>query len=122
MSEVVLVVDDDPDIRETLREILSDEGYEVATVGHGQEALAYLARARAPCVILLDLMMPVMSGVDFRAAQRSDATLRDIPVVAISAARNLSQLASQLDGVDFLPKPIQLDDLLEVVQRHCAKR
>ena len=75
----ILVVDDDPDIRDSLREVLEDEGYEVACVGNGREALDHLKTANPrPCVILLDLMMPVMDGWQFRKEQKQDAEIAGI--------------------------------------------
>lgn len=118
MSQV-LIVDDDPDIRDTLCEVLRDEGYEVDTAGDGQQALDYLKTRPPPCVILLDLMMPVMSGPELLEAQRRDPALAHVPVVLVSAARNLSALADEIDDVDFLAKPIQLDDLFDTVSRYC---
>src|SRR2546423_10696788 len=85
-SKVLLVVDDDPGIRESLAELLHDEGYVVLTAINGQDALARLRTSGdRPCVILLDLMMPVMSGSEFYTEMRNDPALADIPVVIISA-------------------------------------
>ena len=114
----VLVVDDDFDIRETLREVLVEEGYRVDTARDGREALAYLKSHPPPCVILLDLMMPGMNGAEFRRAQRADPALLQIPVVAISASRDLAAFAGELDDVEHLPKPIQLDVLLDTIARY----
>ena len=66
----ILIVDDDPDIRDSLKEVLEDEGYEVNGVANGREALDYLRKSPRPCVILLDLMMPVMDGWQFRKEQK----------------------------------------------------
>src|SRR5262245_13335746 len=84
---LVLIVDDDHDIREALSQVLGDEGWVVATAADGREALDYLDAHRdaLPEVILLDLMMPVMSGGEFRAEQLKDPSLAPIPVVVISA-------------------------------------
>jgi CheY-like chemotaxis protein len=94
---MLLVVDDDPAIRETLADLLQDEGYVVMTAINGKEALTRLRAGSArPCVILLDLMMPVMSGAEFYAEMRSDPALADIPVVVISAEPlRLTQRAPQ---------------------------
>src|SRR6476619_7846857 len=81
----ILVVDDDSDIRDSLREVLEDEGYTVACVGNGREALEYLHRAPRPRVILRDLMMPVMDGWQFRREQKQDADIANIPLVVITA-------------------------------------
>src|SRR4051794_28574938 len=85
-SKLILVVDDDPDLRDTLGQILEDEGYSVAAASNGREALAYLRERPAPSLILLDLMMPVMDGWQFRSEQRLDSVLAKIPVLVISAS------------------------------------
>ena len=116
---VVLVVEDDPDIRATLCEALEDNGYATAGAGNGVEALAYLrSGAEKPCLILLDLMMPVMDGQTFRAEQRADAALADIPVVVISAYRDVEKYAEDL-ATDYLAKPVRLETLLETTRKHC---
>ncbi|MBC7545053.1 MAG: response regulator, partial [Candidatus Sericytochromatia bacterium] len=84
----ILIVEDDIDIRETLAEILADEGYSVASAANGLDAISYLQTEAMPCVILLDLMMPVMSGWEFRAKQQQDPTLAGIPVVVLSGDGN----------------------------------
>jgi CheY-like chemotaxis protein len=113
----VLVVEDDYAIRETLRELLEDEGYRVMWASNGKEALARL-HERAPRVILLDLMMPVMDGWEFRDAQQRDPALANIPVVVISADHGLDHKVSGL-GVDgWLAKPFELDALLATVDRY----
>jgi CheY-like chemotaxis protein len=109
----VLVVDDDRDIRELLGELLASEGYEVASAGDGQRALAE-ARANRPDVILLDLMMPVMSGWEFRKEQLRDPRLSDIPVVVVTA------FEESLDGTALLRKPFMVEDVLDAVQRLSA--
>src|SRR5579862_4027549 len=81
----ILVVDDDRSIRQTLCEILQDEGYTVSTARNGAEALEIL-KHRRPRLILLDLNMPVMNGGDFRLVQRFDPVLRRIPTVVLTAA------------------------------------
>ena len=109
----VLVVDDDRDIRELLVELLASEGYEVASAPDGRRALAE-ARGRRPDVILLDLMMPVMSGWEFREAQLRDPALADIPVVVVTA------FEESLDGTELLRKPFLVEDVLDAVQRLAA--
>ncbi|MFO0581640.1 MAG: response regulator [Anaeromyxobacter sp.] len=106
----VLLVEDDPDIRESLSEALRYEGYEVELAWHGREALARLARDPLPDVILLDLMMPVMNGWEFREAQLEDAALADIPVVVISA-----QAPGACAPDRYLPKPFSLGDLFAAI-------
>ncbi len=112
----VLVVDDDPDIRETLRFVLEDAGYPVYSAENGQEALAILANAeRLPGLILLDLMMPVMSGDEMLKALKKVKALAQIPVTIVTASgAPMPPLASGL-----LKKPVDLDVLLRIVERSC---
>jgi len=120
MSHSVLVVEDDADIRQALVEILEDHGFGAVGVRHGGEALDYLTRAQVlPCVILLDLMMPVMDGASFRAAQRLDPRLCAIPVVVLSAYRDLDRQADGLDAVSVLNKPPSVRELVSVIHAHC---
>ena len=109
----VLVVDDDPDIRETLREVIEAEGCEVITAAHGRAALDVLMTGVMPSLIVLDLMMPTMSGWDVLAALRGDRALAEIPVAVISASGGRTP---PLGATHFLKKPIDLDDLLDVVR------
>lgn len=112
----ILVVDDDPDIRDSLREVLEDEGYEVASVGNGQEALDHLkAASPRPCVILLDLMMPVMDGWQFRREQKLDPEIADIPLIVITATGNRPVL---IDAAELVMKPLDLRRLFEAVERY----
>jgi len=116
---VVLVVEDDPDIRATLCEALEDHGYTAVGASNGVEALDYLHKAgERPCLILLDLMMPVMDGQTFRNEQRADPSLAEIPVIVISAYRDVEKHAREL-AADCLPKPVRLETLLDVARRHC---
>lgn len=114
-GEVLLIVDDDPDMREALGEVLAAEGYRVATARDGREALTILASVR-PAVILLDLMMPGMDGWTFRAAQRADARLATIPVVLLSASTSLARNARDLDVAAWLGKPLRMEELLALLR------
>jgi CheY-like chemotaxis protein len=117
----VLVVDDDGDIRDALSYALEDHDYRAVGAGDGVEALARLRGGGArPCVILLDIMMPVMDGRAFRAAQRRDPDLQEIPVVLLSAHANLHVESAQMEAAGYLRKPLALDELLAVVDRLCA--
>jgi len=111
----VLVVDDDRDIRESLVELFESEGYEVACAADGRQALV-AARRRTPDVILLDQVMPVMCGREFRAEQVLDPSLADIPVVGISAS------ASNFSGSAFLRKPFEIAEVLAIVHRLAGER
>ena len=111
----VLVVDDDDIIRGSLTDALVDEGYELRGAAHGQEALAVLTDWR-PDVILLDLMMPVMDGWTFRAEQQKHPEHAEIPVIILSATRDLSQHAERLDAAAAFLKPFDLDELLTTIE------
>lgn len=116
----VLIIDDDEDIRETLIEVIKDRGYQAEGAIHGRDALDRLASgAERPCVILLDLMMPVMDGWQFREAQRKDPAIANIPVVVISAYRHRPSV-TELDAAEYLNKPLHLNSLIEVLRRHCS--
>ena len=114
----VMVVEDDYAIRETLRELLEDEGYRVTPAANGAEALHHLRNDRAPGLILLDLMMPVMNGWEFRDAIRRDPALAEIPVVLLSADDELAQKAGAMRVQGYLSKPFQLQQLLLTVERY----
>lgn len=116
----VLIVEDDTDLRETLSQILTDEGYRVWSAEHGRAALECLRDGSKPCLILLDLTMPVMNGWQFRAEQREDPDLAGIPVVVISAGANLAAQVGPLGIRDYIRKPIQLGQLLATVGRYCG--
>lgn len=118
----VLIVDDDPDIREALRQIIEKCGHSVATAGNGAEALDTLRAGVRPSVILLDLMMPVKDGFEFRAEQRQDEALANLPVIVLSAHYNSKQHALALGAVAHFQKPIiDLVGLLSVVDEYCGK-
>lgn len=109
----VLVVDDDPDIRDTLREVIEAEGHSVVTAANGRAALEALIMGLRPSLIVLDLMMPAMSGWDVLDAIRGDRALADIPIAVMSAA---GARTAPLGATCFLAKPIDLDTLLELVK------
>jgi CheY-like chemotaxis protein len=116
MSVTLLVVEDDLDVRETLCDILIDEGYQVVQAGHGAEALARLRDGVRPHLILLDMMMPVMDGWAFRAAQRADPELAGIPVIVMTAHIGPQEATRDLEAVALLRKPIRLDALLAAIE------
>ncbi len=119
----VLIVDDDRSIREAMGELLADEGYNVSQAANGQEAIEYLReRPTRPCLILLDLNMPVMTGWEFRRIQKQDPQLAAIPVVVFSADRSVSHGATALEAVAYLEKPLDIDRLLDTVSNLCHHR
>lgn len=116
----VLVVDDDDDLRESLGDALAATGHVVTTASDGAVALRTLEGGARPGLILLDLMMPVMDGYAFRAAQLADARWRDIPVVVLTAHADIAAIAAQLQPSAVHRKPIELRRLQGVVAEHCA--
>ena len=115
----VLVIDDDRDTRETVRDLLEDEGLSVALAANGKDALAWLRANEAPSVILLDLSMPLMDGPEFRRIQLSDPALASIPVVVVSAAGELPEKLVQMHADGHLAKPVGLEQMLAEVKRFC---
>lgn len=113
----ILVVDDDADIRETLNAVLSDEGFAVTTAANGIQALTLLRDGLRPAVILLDLMMPVMDGFQFRAAQRRDPTLAGIPVVLLTAHGTVEEARATIRPDAILQKPVRIEPLLDAILR-----
>jgi CheY-like chemotaxis protein len=113
----VLLVDDDQDIRETLSELLDACGYAVLQAENGQIALDVLKTTpRFPCVVLLDLSMPVLDGREFLRLRASDPILRDIPVVVVSGS---NQPAEPLPGIDeYLKKPVKFERLMEIISHY----
>ncbi len=108
MSRSILIVEDDRDIRESIEELLRDEGYQVISTVHGLDALRKLrAMSELPRLILLDLMMPEMDGFTFRAEQLKDPKLAAIPVVLMSAGGELEAKAKQLSAQGVLKKPFR---------------
>ena len=113
----ILLVEDDFDVREALAETLRDEGYRVECAVDGEQALDYLRAGGKPGLILLDLMMPRMSGTEFRMVQKVDPQLCGVPVVLLSADGRMEEKARVLETDGAIKKPIDLDELLEVIQR-----
>jgi signal transduction histidine kinase len=113
--EQILLVEDDRSIRSALQGILEDEGYLITTAENGRQALECLRSGPAPDLIVLDLRMPVMDGWEFRAAQKSDPALAQIPVLAISA--DGSAKAAAIDAQAYLRKPLSTDALLNAIGR-----
>ena len=116
----ILVVEDDDDTRDAIVLGLETEGYQVIQASHGLEALELLDHGTRPCLILLDLMMPIMDGVHFRLQQLERAEVAEIPLIVISAYAQLTR-AHWLRAADYLPKPIDFDCLLDMVERHCRQ-
>jgi CheY-like chemotaxis protein len=117
----ILIVDDDSAIREALTEILEDEGYQISIAPHGAAALEYLRQTpQRPNLILLDLMMPVMSGWEFRAEQQRDPDLAGIPVIVLSADRSLQVRSGAVPADAYVAKPVDLDPFLKLIGSYCT--
>ncbi len=117
---VVLIVEDEVDALDVLGIVLEEAGYEVLRATNGVEALGQLGDRRGRCsLILLDLMMPVMNGWDFRRKQREIPAFASIPVVLMSAGARLANAAGELDPVGYVTKPVEVSDLLDTVRRLC---
>lgn len=112
----ILIVDDDRDIRETLKELVEQEGFAAICAENGEDALTELRSGDVlPCVILLDLTMPVMDGFAFRAAQLADPALAAVPVVVMTADGNLEDKRKRIGAERALKKPMEVDELVEVI-------
>jgi CheY-like chemotaxis protein len=119
MPPLILIVEDDPDVLGLMVTILTGEGYRVATAEDGEAGLIAARRAR-PDLIVLDLMLPRMNALQFRAVQRRDPVLCDVPVICLSGASHAATVAHELGTEDCLSKPIDLDAMLSLVRRYCA--
>jgi len=118
---IVLVVDDDTDLRESLEILLTSRGHRVVTAADGGEALAWLrANPAEPCLVLLDLMMPVMDGFELRSAMGADPQLAEIPVVVITGAGLMADMRADELPPQVLRKPIPLKTLLDTVRAFCT--
>jgi len=115
---VILVVDDEPSLVEAISSVLEDEGYSVTTARDGLAALRAMHDGLRPCLAILDLMMPTMSGWELRAAMLADPRLADIPVAIVSAfARGET---SMLKPSAILQKPFGLSEIVELADRYCG--
>ena len=115
----VLVIEDDPDMREIERATLGSAGHEVFVATNGREGLEALERER-PCVILLDLMMPVMDGLTFLAERRKRALATDVPVLCVTAGgEEMTRDALRLGARECMHKPADFDELCERVSEYC---
>jgi len=119
MVNSVLVVEDDRDIREGLCTSLGLIGVHAITAHDGSEALKILSDIDPPCLILLDLMMPVMDGWEFRVRQQQDAKIANVPVIVITADGNASEKARRMGAFAGLKKPLELSALFDLVKVHC---
>jgi len=116
----ILLIEDEPDLRETLRDLLELIGFQVETAANGREGLDKLDNLGHPCLIMLDLMMPVMNGWQFLENIRKDSRpdRAALPVVVVSAAADVTDVQSRY-GCRSLSKPVDIDRLLALAHQHC---
>ena len=116
-AKPILVVEDDHDVRDAMVEVLQAEGYDAVAAGDGKEALEHLQAGLEPCLIVLDLMMPVMDGWKFM--EQHEVRDSNAPIVVVSAYGSADAVRSA--GVAaYMHKPVDVDDLLGVIARHCG--
>lgn len=113
----IMVIEDDEDIRNVIVDVLADDGYETHSAENGKEALELLHRMPKPCLVFLDLMMPIMNGREFLDEVMKDSYLAPVPVVVVSAIADKADVSG---AVGFLKKPIDLDMILGVAKRYCT--
>lgn len=118
----ILLIEDDPNLRSSMQAVLEVEGYQVVTAEHGLAGLQRLDETALPCLILLDLMMPVMNGWEFLETMRERCdTVPQPPVVVVSAAAQLEDVQVRF-RCQVLRKPFDIDHLLAVAEQHCQPR
>jgi CheY-like chemotaxis protein len=116
----ILLVEDDFMLRGSLAVVLGAEGYRVECEANALDALRRLERQPRPSLILLDIMLPYMDGLEFRALQRNMRELRDIPVIVITAVGIQPEIAEDLQLVEAFSKPLDRPRLLAAIRRHCV--
>lgn len=118
---IILVIDDYPDIRDGLAAVLASEGFVVETAANGREALNALRNGLRPSLILMDLMMPVMNGFEFREEQLRTPELADIPVIAYSGVMNARHAAARLRAAAYIEKPEDVECVIALVKQYCLE-
>ena len=123
MPPSVLVIEDDPDIRDSVVALLESEApwVKVTSAGDGMEALELLEDGADPCLALLDIMMPVMNGLEFLDALRERGLGQEMQVVLVSGYVQLARHVQYPGVTGLLPKPFRADDLMAIVRRHCPE-
>ena len=112
----ILIVDDESDVRESLQEYLEDEGFTVASVANGADALTFLERSDLPCMVILDLIMPVVTGNEVYDRMQGNPRLAAVPVVV-----STSDPSRAPSGATVIKKPVDLRRLVGYVRAHCAE-
>jgi CheY-like chemotaxis protein len=117
----ILLAEDNSDTRDAIAQVLKVEGYDVVTAVHGQQALEQLRAGLRPGLILLDLMMPVMDGWEFRKAQLREPALAAIPVVLISAHDEVARAGDTLRAAGVVRKPVDIEEMLRTIEALCLR-
>lgn len=126
-SGPLLIVEDDPDIREALQGYLELQGYEVRAASNGKEALSHLETPPRPSLILLDMALPIMDGHRVLTTRKANAALAEVPVIILSAGmaamnpRDRAVYAASYDVAAFLKKPVEPRQLLDIIERHSLR-
>ncbi len=118
-ADTILIVDDHADVRDGMRYMLEAEGYVVQTAGNGLDALALLFAGSRPCVIVMDMTMPVMNGFEFREEQLKHPDIAQIPFIAYSAVIDVQTHARHLHAAAYLEKPIAFEHVLSIIRQYC---
>ena len=118
----ILVVEDDDEIREDLSDALADAGFSVVAAHDGNDALSKMQSMAQPCLVLLDLMMPVMDGWELRREMLRRPELAQVPVFVVSAVPGIQEESKALEANGYLLKPFNVRQLLSVVEKYCTKR
>ena len=116
----ILIVEDDHDVAQSVAEVLESSGYGTGIAANGREALDYLEKNTQTDLILLDMMMPVMDGWQFREEQRKLPAFDSIPVVIVTADGNARGKAEAIQAAGLVSKPVTIDGLLDEVERICG--
>jgi len=117
IEDVVLLLEDDDEARTLLGDLLESEGYKVVSFSNGAEALKYLEHAELPCLVVLDLRMPVMDGAQFHAIMLKDPRLSKVPAIVVTAFD--PSAAANLAVKRVLKKPVNVESLLRVIRQYC---
>jgi CheY-like chemotaxis protein len=115
----ILLVEDDDDVADAMVAILEGEGYAVVRASDGEQALRALRGGLDPCLIVLDLFMPRMNGIEFRRVQRSDPSISQVPVVVVSGVTDMVDEIRAMGVARCFRKPVDFDKLLGVVNELC---
>jgi CheY-like chemotaxis protein len=116
-GKTILIVEDDDSIRNTLKIALEFEGYHVEAGSNGKEGLDLLYQMERPCLIILDMMMPVMDGLGFLAALKKEPQFAGLSIIIVTAFSEKTQATSQVSQV--IKKPVDLNYLLDIVRHYC---